>query len=102
MCIRDSVNVVGGGNIDGPSAGLGIFLSIYSAFKEWPIPQNIAVTGELSIRGKVYPVGGIAEKIYGAKQAGVKKVILPYDNLGDVPKGCLLYTSRFLVVREGE
>lgn len=81
------VNVVGGGNIDGPSAGLGIFLSIYSAFKERPIPQNIAVTGELSIRGKVYPVGGIAEKIYGAKQAGVKKVILPYDNLGDVPKG---------------
>ena len=81
------INVVGGGNIDGPSAGLGIFLSLYSAFKGWSIPQNIAVTGELSIRGKICPVGGIPEKIYGAKQAGVKKVIIPYDNLSDVPKG---------------
>ncbi|MEG0874311.1 MAG: Lon family ATP-dependent protease [Clostridiales bacterium] len=81
------VNVVGGGNIDGPSAGLGIFLSLYSAVREKPIPQNIAITGELSVRGNVCPVGGIAEKIYGAKQAGVKKVILPYDNLADVPQG---------------
>lgn len=80
------VNVVGGGNIDGPSAGLAIFLVLYSAVNNLPIPQNIAVTGELSVRGNVCPVGGIAEKIYGAKQAGVKKVILPYDNRSDVPK----------------
>ena len=81
------VNVVGGGNIDGPSAGLAIFVALYSAIKALPIPQNIAITGELSIRGNVRPVGGITEKIYGAKQAGVKKVILPRDNLGDVPQG---------------
>lgn len=81
------VNVVGGGNIDGPSAGCAIFTALYSAIKEQPIPQNIAVTGELSVRGMVRPVGGIAEKIYGAKEAGMKKILIPAENLGDVPKG---------------
>ena len=81
------VNVVGGGNIDGPSAGLAIFLAIYSSLKNMPIPQDLAVTGEISIRGRVCPVGGIVEKIYGARQAGMKKVILPKENLADVPQG---------------
>lgn len=81
------INVIGGGNIDGPSAGLAIFLVIYSAIKEMPILQNIAVTGELSIRGEIKAVGGIAEKIYGAKQAGIKTVLIPKENEKDVPKG---------------
>ncbi len=81
------VNVVGGGNIDGPSAGAAIFLALYSAIKKKPIPQNIALTGELSIRGKIRPVGGISEKIYGARQSGMKKVIIPAENLEDVPAG---------------
>lgn len=81
------VNVVGGGNIDGPSAGAAIFLALYSALKKKPIPQNIALTGELSIRGRIRPVGGIREKIYGARGAGMKKVILPAENLEDVPAG---------------
>ncbi|MGN0963267.1 MAG: Lon family ATP-dependent protease, partial [Clostridia bacterium] len=46
------VNIVGGGNIDGPSAGLAVFLAIYSSLKELPIPQDLAVTGEISVRGK--------------------------------------------------
>lgn len=81
------VNVVGGGNIDGPSAGLAIVLAILSAVKDWPIRQDVAVTGEISIRGKVRPVGGIYEKIYGAKQAGIKTVVIPAGNLKDVPSG---------------
>ncbi len=81
------INVVGGGNIDGPSAGLAIFLAIYSAFENFPLRQDIAVTGELSIRGEIRAVGGIPEKIYGAKQAGIKKVLVPEENRKDVPLG---------------
>ncbi|WP_428846283.1 Lon family ATP-dependent protease [Metallumcola ferriviriculae] len=81
------INVVGGGNIDGPSAGAAIFLAMYSALEEKPLRQDIGVTGELSIQGSVKPVGGIAEKIYGAKQAGVSMVIIPGKNKNDVPAG---------------
>jgi ATP-dependent Lon protease len=63
------VNIVGGGNIDGPSAGTAILLAIYSAVKEVPLPQDAAITGEISLQGRIKPVGGIPEKIYGAKRA---------------------------------
>jgi len=82
------VNVIGGGQIDGPSAGLAMTLAIYSSLKRLPLWQDVAVTGEISIRGKVKPVGGIYEKIFGAKQAGVRKVLIPADNSQDVP-GCI-------------
>ncbi len=81
------VNVVGGGRIDGPSAGVAIFLSILSAIQGRPIPQDVAVTGEISIQGKVRAVGGICEKIYGARQAGIRAVLLPAENQKDVPTG---------------
>lgn len=74
------VNVIGGGNIDGPSAGVAILTAIISAVKGLPVPQDIAVTGEISIRGKVKAVGGLHPKIYGAKQAGVKTVYIPSEN----------------------
>ncbi|NMB02855.1 MAG: ATP-dependent protease, Lon family [Firmicutes bacterium] len=80
------VNVVGGGNIDGPSAGVAILAAIISAVKGLPVPQDIAVTGEISLRGKVKPVGGLHAKIYGAKQSGVKKVFAPHDNLDNLPR----------------
>ncbi len=80
------VNVVGGGNIDGPSAGVAILASIISAVKGWPIPQDIAVTGEISLRGKVKAVGGLHAKVYGAKQGGVKTVYVPKDNLDNLPQ----------------
>jgi ATP-dependent Lon protease len=80
------INVVGGGNIDGPSAGVAILAAIISAVKGLPIPQDIAVTGEVSLRGKVKPVGGLHPKIYGAKQSGVKKVFVPQDNLDNLPQ----------------
>lgn len=79
------VNVVGGGRIDGPSAGVAISLAIYSALENRPIPQDVAVTGELSIQGRVRAVGGIAEKIYGAKQCGIKRVFVPRENEKDIP-----------------
>ncbi len=79
------VNIVGGGDIEGPSAGTAILLAILSAVRDVPIYQDIAVTGELSIQGKVREVGGIFEKIYGAKQAGIKKVLIPAENSKDVP-----------------
>ncbi|HEY6450932.1 MAG TPA: Lon family ATP-dependent protease [Candidatus Cybelea sp.] len=78
------INVVGGGNIDGPSAGLAIFLALYSAVTKTPLPQDVAVTGELSIQGKVRAVGGIVEKLYAARQAGMRRVLLPKENAREV------------------
>jgi ATP-dependent Lon protease len=78
------INVLGGGQIDGPSAGVAIFLAILSALQERAIPQDIAVTGELSIQGQVRAVGGVMEKIYGARQAGIKRVIIPAENAADI------------------
>jgi ATP-dependent Lon protease len=81
------VNVVGGGRVDGPSAGLAVTLAIWSSLQRKPLRQDVAVTGEVSIQGKVKAVGGIFEKVYGAKQSGVKMVILPKENEKDVPRG---------------
>jgi ATP-dependent Lon protease len=78
------INVVGGGNIDGPSAGLAIFLALYSAVTKTPLPQDIAMTGELSIQGKVRAVGGIVEKLYAARQAGMRRVLVPKENLREI------------------
>ncbi|NLM36676.1 MAG: ATP-dependent protease, Lon family, partial [Firmicutes bacterium] len=79
------VNIIGGGRIDGPSAGVAITLAIISCLQQRPIRQDIAVTGEVSIQGKVKEVGGIFEKIYGAKQAGVKEVFIPVENKEEIP-----------------
>ncbi|GIM45858.1 ATP-dependent protease, Lon family protein [Collibacillus ludicampi] len=79
------VNAVGGGRIDGPSAGVAIFLAIYSAITGKPIPHNLAVTGEISIQGKIKPVGGVFEKIFAARQAGMTHVLVPFENKRDVP-----------------
>ncbi|MDR3270919.1 MAG: Lon family ATP-dependent protease [Peptococcaceae bacterium] len=81
------VNVIGGGKIDGPSAGVAMTLAIYSALKNQPVYLDVAMTGEVSISGEVKPVGGIYEKIFGAKQAGARKVIIPAENLAEVPSG---------------
>ena len=81
------INVVGGGNIDGPSAGLAIFLALYSAIVKVPLPQDVAITGEISIAGKVRGVGGIVEKVYAARQAGMRRVLIPKENARDVDAG---------------
>lgn len=80
------INVIGGGNIDGPSAGTAILTAILSAITKRPIRQDVAVTGEISLQGRVRPVGGVFEKAYGAKQAGIKTLIIPMENSKDIPK----------------
>ncbi|MBI6872855.1 Lon family ATP-dependent protease [Clostridium aciditolerans] len=81
------VNVIGGGKIDGPSAGAAITVCIISALLNKPLRQDIAITGEISLRGNIKPVGGIFEKIYGARRKGIKLVIVPEDNFKEVPQG---------------
>lgn len=83
------INVVGGGNIDGPSAGTAILAAIVSAATGRPLRQDVAVTGEISLYGKVRPVGGVFEKAYGAKQAGIKTLVIPKENAKDIPAGHL-------------
>ena len=83
------VNVIGGGNIDGPSAGLAIFLATYSALTKRALPQNIAVTGEISIQGRIRPVGGIIEKLYAARQAGMRAIVIPRENARELDRTTL-------------
>ena len=72
------VNVIGGGNIDGPSAGTAILAAIVSAVTGSAIRQDTAVTGEISLQGEIKPVGGVFEKAYGARQAGISTLIIPW------------------------
>ena len=83
------INVIGGGNIDGPSAGMAILTAIISAVTGKKVRQDAAITGEISIQGMVRPVGGVFEKAYGAKQAGVKTLVIPKENEKDIPENHL-------------
>lgn len=74
------LNFPGGIPIDGPSAGIAIAVAVYSAILNIPVSSDIAMTGEISIQGKVKPVGGVAAKIEAAKLAGITRVLVPRDN----------------------
>lgn len=75
------INFPTGVPVDGPSAGIAMFCGIYSALFERPLPMDIAMTGEVTIHGDVYPVGGVTEKILAAKEAGARKVFIPIENM---------------------
>lgn len=76
---------------DGPSAGIAMVTSLVSAFTQRKIRANLAMTGEITLRGKVLPVGGIKEKILAAKRAGIKEIILCKDNKKDIDEIKPLY-----------
>jgi ATP-dependent Lon protease len=69
---------------DGPSAGVGMVTSIVSAITEIPVDKNIAMTGEITLRGIVLPIGGLKEKLLAAHRAGIKKVLIPFENQKDL------------------
>lgn len=74
----------GGTPKDGPSAGVSLTTALCSAFTNIPVNRQIAMTGEVTLRGKVIPVGGIKEKVLAAKRAGITKIILPEKNKKDL------------------
>ncbi|MDR0798495.1 MAG: endopeptidase La [Dysgonamonadaceae bacterium] len=76
---------------DGPSAGITITTSIVSAFTQRKVKANVAMTGEMTLRGKVLPVGGIKEKILAAKRAGIKEIILSAENKRHIDEINALY-----------
>ncbi len=89
---------------DGPSAGVTLFTAILSLLTEQKVPHDVALTGEITLRGLVLPVGGIKEKVLAAKRAGIDKVIMPDKNekdLEDVPEH-IRKTMEFHFVKEIE
>ena len=78
---------------DGPSAGITMVTSMISALRGEAIKSGIAMTGEMTLRGRVLPVGGIKEKILAAKRAGVKTIVISEDNRKDVEDIKDLYVS---------
>lgn len=74
------INIPGGMPVDGPSAGIAIFVCCYSAILGKKVPNKIAFTGEISIKGEVLPVGGVEAKIEAAENAGADTVIIPESN----------------------
>ncbi len=69
---------------DGPSAGIAMVTSIVSAITEIPVNKNVAMTGEVTLRGIVLPIGGLKEKLLAAHRAGIQKVLIPVDNKKDL------------------
>ena len=77
---------------DGPSAGIAMVTSIVSSITGVAVDKNIAMTGEVTLTGNVLPIGGLKEKLLAAHRAGIKKILIPYDNkkdLAEIPKNIL-------------
>ena len=86
LALQDDIHIhvpAGGIPKDGPSAGITIAAALASIATKRGIDPEVAMTGELTLRGRVLPIGGVKEKILAAKQAGIKKIIVPQGNQKD-------------------
>lgn len=87
---------------DGPSAGVTILTSLTSLFTQRKVKSQLAMTGEITLRGKVLPIGGVKEKILAAKRAGITEILLPQSNRKDIDDIARMYTKglRFKYVED--